>query len=144
MSSHGLLPGHCLPTRGDSCLDHVILKLDKKFHSAAVAVLNTTVTDHSMVCLSVTASHEISTLYCKQLNVVNYEEAYKELVNNDVSCIPICNDPNFVASKLIDMVSTSILSNTTIKKIPAGKRILKPWITEGIVRCIRLRNSMQQ
>lgn len=36
-----------------------------------------------------------------------------------------------------------MLSNTEIKTVPAGKRILKPWITSGVLRCIRLRNSMQ-
>lgn len=45
LALHGLLPGHCLPTRFSSCLDHVMLKLDARLQ-AFVAVLNTTITDH--------------------------------------------------------------------------------------------------
>jgi hypothetical protein len=51
--------------------------------------------------------------------------------------------PLILVNRLIGIVKSTILSNTKISKVPAEKRILKPWVTEGVLRCIRLRNSMQ-
>lgn len=53
LSTHGLLPGHIIPTRENSCLDHFILKIDKTKLSASIAVLNTSVTDHASVFMSI-------------------------------------------------------------------------------------------
>lgn len=57
VASHGF-PGLCLPTRDESCLDHMLLKLDKSKNSAFVAVLNTSVTDHAMILLNISHTYQ--------------------------------------------------------------------------------------
>lgn len=137
------MPGHTLPTRQDSCLDHVMLRLDKMCNCASVAVLNTTVTDHYMVNLTVSSLDSCYNDSLRNIARVNYDNAFNSLIKADVSYLTSCNDPNVTANRLIEIIRTVLLSNTTIRCVPADKRILKPWLTTGVLRCIRLRNSIQ-
>lgn len=143
LSTHGCLPGHCLPTRKDSCLDHVILKLDKTLVSALVVVLQTTVTDHSMVVLGLKNLKNKVTKIIKYKKLFDYDTAYKFLVKTDLSYFNTCNDPITLSTLLIEYIKKAILTNTRTKIIHKNKRILKPWMTSGVLRCIRLRNKMQ-
>lgn len=143
LSLHGLFSAHNLPTRRDGCLDHVILRLDAKNNTAFTAVLDTTITDHSLVLLSLENKYH-QTLPQKYKTVVNYNNAYKSLINIDVSFFNIFNDPDTYAFALIEMVKTAILANTRNIIVSNSKRSLKPWITTGALRCIRLRNAIYQ
>lgn len=143
LSSFGLLPGHLLSTRENSCLDHVMLKLDKPHNSAFIAVLKTTVTDHNMVLLKITQSNKTQDYTYKSQTICNLENACKTITDYDMSHLYTCNDPNVFADTLIRDLKEAILSNTSIKLISNNKKILKPWMTSGVVRCIRLRNDMQ-
>ncbi|CAK1601973.1 unnamed protein product [Parnassius mnemosyne] len=143
LSSHGLLSGHCLPTRQDNCLDHVFLKFDKHTNSALVAVLNTSITDHAMVLLSINKSYKLINKFPKTECTIDYKSAHLTLVNTDISHFKTCYDSNILADILIDTIKAAIDANTKVKLVKNSKRILKPWITTGALRCIRLRNSMQ-
>ena len=136
------MPGHMLPTRDDSCLDHVMLKIDNSHSSSLVAVLNTTVTDHNMVTLHISQELKSSKLL-KYKTIIDYENAYSSLITADVLCLNIFKDPESYAVALIDMIKTILSKHSRIVSIPANKRIKKPWITTGALRCIRLRNLMQ-
>lgn len=141
-SVHGFLPGHSLPTRGESCLDHMILKLEKIKNSASVVILNTTITDHSIVLLNVSHSYQTKDIVkCKK--VTNFKKAYSHLVDTDISVFNTYNDPNYFADFLIEVIRKSLLLNTQTHTVSCSKRILKPWISTGALRCIRLRNNMQ-
>ena len=142
LSTHGLLPGHTLSTRDDSCLDHVFLKIDNIHNAASVSVLNTTVTDHNLLILNIAQSYKQSKIY-KYKTVTNYEAAYSTLVSMDVTSLGAYKDPNIFANALIEKVRSVLLSNSKQIVISSCKIALKPWITPGIIRCIRLRNNMQ-
>lgn len=43
----------------------------------------------------------------------------------------------------MSVITKCLIDNTSYKKIPKSKRILKPWITPGILRCIQNRNKLQ-
>ena len=143
MALHGFQPGHQLPTRDKSCLDHVFLKLNKPKDSVLVAVLSASITDHSMVSLNISNIKKISTPSIKTKLVTDFEAAHKSLVNADISQLTICSDPNVLADLLIDLIKNAIQSYTTVKIVHSSRRILKPWINAGALRCIRLRNAMQ-
>jgi hypothetical protein len=49
-----------------------------------------------------------------------------------------------LATLLIDKISDSLKLGTTVVTVPCGKRIIKPWISPGILRCIRNRNKLQK
>lgn len=141
MSLHGLLASHNLPTRMDSCLDHVFLKLDRKYNTTLTAVLNTTITDHCFILLAITNTYQQNTSP-KYKTIVNYEGAYKSLINVDVSFFNIFEDPDTYAFALIEMIRTTILANTKKVIVTNNKRTIKPWMTIGALRCLRLRNSI--
>lgn len=128
--------------RDDSCLDHVMLKIDNSHSSSLVAVLNTTVTDHNMVTLHISQGLKTSKLL-KYITIVDYENAYNSLITVDVLCLNIFKDPECYAVALIDMIKTILSKHSRVVSIPSNKRIKKPWITIGALRCIRLRNLMQ-
>lgn len=142
LSAHGLLAGHSLPTRYGSCLDHAMLKLDVG-NSAYVAVLNSSITDHSLVLLRLfSASVEHPTSHKSKVKV-DFNSVCKSLMTVDLTRFSTYDDPNIMANALIDLFRTEILSNTKTVKISAQNIILKPWMTKGALRCIRLRNKMQ-
>lgn len=141
LSLHGLLTGHTLSTREDSCLDHIILKLDTSLNFASVAVINTTITDHNLVLVKFSNVYTNTTRRnCK--TVVDFEKAYNTLIASDVSLLNIYNDPEIFANSFIGIIKAAIETNSKIITVSSSKRTLKPWITSGALKCIQLRNSM--
>ncbi|RVE52532.1 hypothetical protein evm_002926 [Chilo suppressalis] len=55
-----------------------------------------------------------------------------------------CDDPDYIIEQLINIINTAIKENSRPQRITIKKRILKPWITSGILKCIRNRNAMQK
>lgn len=143
LSVLGILTGHTFPTRIRNCLDHFMLKINPKKNTAFIAVLQTSITDHltTFLCLSkLKPNIKISKIKTK----TNYEDALKYLQNTKLSELLFCDDPNIVTESLISKLTESLTENTTTTTIPKSKRIIKPWITTGILRCINNRNNLQK
>lgn len=62
----------------------------------------------------------------------------------DFSHIYSIQDPNEATDSLVTILRTVLSDNTKDLNIPCRKRVLKPWITEGILRCMRNRNKLQK
>lgn len=143
VASHGLLPGHSFPTREYNCLDHFVLKIDKSKSSAVIAILNTSLTDHLMILLKL--SNVTKPYRCqKTKTVIDYDKAVTALKNCNLTDLMLDTNPNKIADELTHNINKSLEENTKIIKITKNKRVLKPWITVGILRCIRTRNKMQK
>jgi hypothetical protein len=142
LALHGLQPGHKLPTRQNSCLDHVMMKLDEPNRSALVAILHTSVTDHQMVLLNI-SNMTNSLKPMKTKSVLDFHAAYKSLITTDISDFAYCSDPNVFADQFISIIKKALQSHTTLKVLHSGDRMLKPWMTTGALKCIRLRNAIQ-
>jgi hypothetical protein len=143
LSVHGILPGHVLPTRGESCLDHYMLKISKSKQSAFIAVLETTTTDHFTTFLTITKLIPPNTPV-KTKTLIDYECALKYLQNENISSLLLCEDPNKITDSLLQKLNEALKVNSFIKIVPNSKRIIKPWVTQGMLRCIRNRNSLQK
>lgn len=136
----GYFPTHLLPTRYENCLDHI---LAKTVLPVKTVVLNTSLTDHRtlLICLQqgINRSYAISTQ--KKLN----EKAVsRNLENLDMSPFYNCLDPNTIAKYLTSSLSQIIETNTQITFLSRRKKIIKPWITPGLLRCIRNRDKLHQ
>lgn len=142
LTSHGFQPGHCLPTRGSRCLDHVLIKTDRN-RDAFTAVLNTSITDHSMVLLRWPRVLNRNKATSKLTTTIDLESVGKSLAGTDLSRFVTYSDPNLLMSELIDLIQRELLLHTKMTVVPSSKRVLKPWLTSGALRCIRLRNNMQ-
>lgn len=143
LTMHSILPGHSFPTRELACLDHFMLKLNKKRTLAFIAVLNTSITDHLMILLTL-SENSMLPIHSKTKTIVNYDDALRSLQEVNFLELFIHTDPNLFTDLLISKISTALLEHTKILSISRQKRILKPYITEGILRCILNRNNMQR
>lgn len=142
LSMHGILSGHSFPTRDGSCLDHFMLKLDQNKLSSHIAVLNTTTTDHNTIFMKL--SKLIRNRNClKTIISIDYDKAITTLIENNLATLLFSDDPNFVAEQLINKLTVTLEENKLIKTLPRRKRVIKPWVTPGMLRCIRNRNKMQ-
>ena len=138
MASHGLLPGHLLPTRKQNCLDHVMIK---SVLSCNTTVITTTLTDHYTVCLSL---GKRNSEYCNKhiISHINYPKVISELEKTNLSHIYNCTDVDVALKFLIDTITRIINNNTTTKITSHKKKIIKPWITPGLLRCIKHRDKL--
>ncbi|KAL4705379.1 hypothetical protein ACJJTC_016572 [Scirpophaga incertulas] len=143
LASHGQLPGHRFDTRANSCIDHVITNLNPKTHSAIITVLDTTVTDHKMVSTCIYKNQIKTDKPPKTKISVNYDKALKELQSISTDHLLSINDSEEMTKELIALLTKIINNNSEIKSIPRSKRIIKPWMTQGILRCIKNRNNLQ-
>lgn len=138
IASHGMLPAHTLPTRETACLDHVMLKTNL---SAVTIVLQSSVTDHDpvLLCLrlknlvkprSLTASKTNFRTLDHAMNTTDFQPTYQ------------LTDANEATDRLITTLIRLLNNHTFIVKLPSNQRLIKPWMTTGILRCIRNRDAM--
>lgn len=141
-SYHGFLPAHTLPThQSGSCLDHMMIKTR---YSYMTLVTNSTITDHNAVLLNVNLmppKRNFMPIKTK-LNMKKLE--YDLLCNIDYSLVYKTADANSALSYLIKNVQQAILRNTTTVAIHKRFLNIKPWITPGLIRCIRHRDKLHQ
>lgn len=139
---HGIVTGHTIPTRMESCLDHFMLKLDKPKMAAQIAVFNTTITDHSMTFLNLSDQNYIKGS-TKVKTVTDFNNALLVLAEKNLTQLLLSDSPNYIVEMLVDTISETLRNNTKTVNIPKNKRTLKPWMTTGILKCIRHRNKLQ-
>ncbi|CAH2108193.1 unnamed protein product [Euphydryas editha] len=137
LAYHGLLPAHRLPTRDTKCIDHMMLKSG---NLAKSAILTNAPTDHSTVILGLMLKPERLCMQ-KTKTIVNNFAVIEELKTNLYDILQT-KDPNLAAETLINRISVAINNNKSIKIIPNRKRCIQPWITPGILRCIRNRDKL--
>lgn len=141
LASHGLLAGHQYPTRLDTCLDHAMTKSKLP---AVTIVLASPLTDHSGVLSLIDTNNKSvpKTPIIKTTTKINYGDIVEELKNTNFDHILNSIDPNWCAEQLISVLNSSIQSNTLKASTHRRTQCLKPWITPGLVRCIRNRDRM--
>lgn len=139
---HGFLPAHTFITRdlSGTCLDHVLLKTKKP---SITLVPQSTLTDHKCVIVYWSLKMENNSKTFMQTKI-NYEGIRKEICNIDTNIIYKQKDPNISLTFLINTISTAIKNNSETKMLPRRQRIIKPWITPGLLRCIRHRDNLHK
>lgn len=139
-ASHGLLPTYITPTRIKTCLDHAFLKCNNR---AAVLLLDCPLTDHTPVtaCLNLDMARSKSDGSSLR---TNFTAAVEEIMKTDFSSVTLCDNADLAANTLINSIAPILSKNTIIFNIPKKKIILKPWITPGLLRCIRHRDRLHK
>lgn len=141
-ASHGLLPAHTLTTRPDSktCIDHILLKT-KSTCSTIVPIA--TLTDHYPVLLHMkfkkTQQFAITTI--KKID----EDGLKEEISKiDFTVVYESQDPNISLMYITHCLQAAINNNTKVITLSRRKKIIKPWITQGLLRCMRNRDKLHK
>ncbi|XP_045457159.1 uncharacterized protein LOC123667245 [Melitaea cinxia] len=139
LASHSLLPAHTFPTHGKTCLDHVILKCS---YRAFCCVAETSVTDHDTLILKL----EFSTMTdkCFSLKKIDYPSLDDAMKNLNLNILYGMTDPNEATAFLLTVLDTVIKANTKTITIPNRKRIKRPWMTPGLLRCVKHRDKLHQ
>lgn len=137
LSIHGMLPSHTLPTRQSSCIDHFILKTTK---TNKTFVLHPSISDHDAIVLCINIKQPKSVpLTISKIDYVGLEASMSSL---DFNPILTLDDPNTAANLLVSLLAQALISNTKLLRLPRRARTIKPWITIGLLRCIRNRDNM--
>ncbi|XP_072936542.1 uncharacterized protein, partial [Epargyreus clarus] len=137
LAYHGLLPAHRLPTRDKMCYDHIMLK---STFSAKSVVLSNAPTDHSTVILNLMLNYARISMHKTKISH-NYPAILQEIKSNLTEILNI-TDPSIAAETLVTRITSAINNNKTIIVIPNRKRCIQPWITPGVLRCIRNRDKL--
>lgn len=141
-ATHGLLPAHRLPTRINSCIDHVMLKTDK---SATLLVIESHVTDHLPIVLAINnVKLTGGTVPASKVPKIDYTGLVNQIETYDFSEVLNTNDPNLATDTLTKILNIAITSHTKLVIIPRKNRIIQPWITPGLLRCIRHRDKLHK
>ncbi|KOB65472.1 putative tick transposon [Operophtera brumata] len=138
-AEHGLLPANNFPTRYGNCLDHVLLKTKSQ---ALSFVLQNALTDHFPVLLCLSYKAPCANSRKAVFKSIDYKNITVLLKESNISNILLMNDTNEAADSLINILMNSIQLSTTLRPIPSSQRVSKPWITQGLLRCIRHRDNM--
>lgn len=139
VASHGMLPAHRFPTRLSACLDHVILRTP---YYATTLVLDSLITDHAptFICCHINNIHpKTSKRFSKRSDI---PAILNDLHNTDFSSLMLSSDSNTITDSLVDTISTIIEKHSHNVIIPSRKRIIKPWITSGLLKCIRHKDKL--
>lgn len=139
-ASMGLLPAFLHPTREGNCLDHILLKTKI---AASTFTLETHVTDHSPTILCINQAKK-SLHPIKTKTRINYETVINDLKTVDLAPVLNSSDVNTATNNLINIFNKTISKSTKTINIPRKSRTIKPWIAQGLVRCIRNRDRMHQ
>lgn len=138
-STHGLLHAHTLPTHeSGSCLDHMALKTNLP---SITIVINSSVTDHRAVLLN------LSLKLPKQkrpnaITKVNMQNLENDLCNIDFSPVYSSADANISLPFFVNTIQQAISRNTKTIKLTRRNISLKPWISQGLIRCMKHRDNL--
>lgn len=134
----GYLSKHFFVTHGKTCYDHVILKSNL---SSKTLVITSTITDHysTILCLEQPITKKNFVTY---KNLLDLEAALTEFQQVDFRELNCICDPNMYADILIAKVRETMQNNINTKIIRRKRTPIKPWITAGILKCIRNRDRL--
>lgn len=145
LSSHGLFPAHNKITRDKSntCLDHVMLKTEEP---AVIFILQSTITDHKalLTCLQLCTnknSDKTRPFSTNKLDLNILTTNAKDL--NFENVLQIVN-PNSAIDLLVVEIQSLIDKSSISITVPRSKVIRKPWITSGLLKCIKNRDQLHK
>lgn len=139
---HGLSPTHYLVTRDDSgtCIDHALLK--STFPSITI-VPQSTITDHKTVILCLKKPQ--SRHYASSNRLVIDQEGLSDSINKiNFDHLYNLTECNAAMDCFINSLKTALENNTAIVPLSCRKKIIKPWITPGLLRCMRNRDKLHK
>lgn len=140
LHSHGFLSAHYFATHDNNCIDHFFVKSSLKY---TTLVLNPSVTDHSPIIMS-TDMNSPRQYFLTHKYLIDYPSIDIEIAKTDWSYVMDTDNANSAAELLVNSLSTIIKSNTRSTKLSRKNKIIKPWITPGLLRCIRNRDRLHK
>lgn len=130
-----------VPTRLDSCLDHIFIRADT--HHIVGAVCKSDITDHNMILLGLSMAREDSnSKQSRRLSKINFKRVSEDLAKEDWNNVLNSCDVNLASEQFNETLQTLITKHCTSYYTSRSKQILKPWITPGLKRCMLHRDKL--
>ncbi|KAL4718022.1 hypothetical protein ACJJTC_011369 [Scirpophaga incertulas] len=139
-AEYGLLPAITSATRKDSILDHIFVKSNKPTKGI---VCKSDISDHyiTIVDIALTKTQKVHTSK-REVIKRNFEAIKADLGQVDWSDIYNNEDVNSAVSLFVEIVSAIIAKHSTAAILSRSKFCMKPWITPGLLRCMRHRDKL--
>lgn len=141
LATHMILPGHTEITHGRTCLDHMMIKTKLE---ASCFVVDSSITDHDSVALSLSLNSTMSTSPKKVGQRIDYDKLDEVMHRVDFLTVQMCSDSNAAANLLVSLLSSALKECTKPVFTPKRKLINKQWITTGLLRCMRNRDALHK
>lgn len=139
MAMYGLVPGVNLPTRVNTCIDHIMVK---SCHPWKTIVFEQQLTDHSPILLYINKTGISRKNIAHSKLSIKYHDLLDQLSKETWTDLYSMNDVNTAVELFVNRLCLYISKNTKTTRVPKNKRPLKPWITFGVVRSIRKRDKL--
>lgn len=150
MQSYGFVSVINKPTRkvngSTSCIDHYFVrcKIDV-FDKINSIILEHSLTDHDPILLNITLGN--NTLPLERQNfyqVTNHNKVSRLLERERWDGVLQHWNSDVCTSNFINKIKTIISSSTTDRVISSKKRLIKPWMTSGLLVSIRTRDYLKK
>lgn len=138
LASHCILPGHTVPTHGFTCLDHLMIKTKTE---VTCVIVEASVTDHDSTAVSLDLGSR-KTTFQHAGHRIDFGRLDTWMGSQNFTHILDCQDVNRATDMLISTLSTAIKQNSILNKTPKRRAIAKPWVTAGLLRCMKNRDNL--
>ena len=144
-SQYGMDQLITLPTRGDSCLDHIIFK-SKIFEPMISGTVKMSVTDHEGIFIIIKNEVQKKEATFTTFKKYNYKEIEKKFQNTCWKFILNETDTDICTKNLIEYIKKIKDEHVSVVKRFDNKdvKIKQPWITTEITKLIRERNKIKE
>lgn len=141
MAELGLLPAITMPTRGNNCLDHIFVNTNV---NVLGLICESSLTDHhyTMAGLSLTSIKGTKNRVNRVKTTTNFAAIVEDLKTKDWNLISKIDNVNDAVNMLNNFISNLVDKHTHRAKMSRSRHHLKPWITPGLIRCMRHRDNL--
>lgn len=126
-----------------SCLDHFFVKSHMNQKNFTPIILKSKITDHYPIILKLNINKKIEhKLNNKnEILIINYDKLVNLVENTDWTTCKNINIDHYVDSFIL-LLKTIIKQSTTHRYVNSKTRKRSPWITQGIIKSINVRDKL--
>lgn len=139
MSSHALIPAITKPTRLQTCLDHIFIKAN----SESIGIISKcSITDHDIAIAAISSKHRRRHDSTSWYHKTDYDAVVAELQKTTWCSVFNQRCVDSATNHFMSVLSKTIQDHTQRIKTSRSKYSIKPWITPGLIKCMRHRDKL--
>lgn len=139
-----MVPAITEPTRDSSCLDHIYVSRSQLNLAPLGVVCRSVITDHYPVMIGMNLRNLKQQRLSRSVLKRDLDAIKKDLADVDWCFITSVCDTNEATTAFTKFLSDIVVKHTREIRLSRSKRNLKPWITPGLMRCMRHRDRLHQ
>lgn len=139
ISERGLVQTIDKPSRISTCLDHILVPASVE---AVSVICSNSVTDHDIVMAGINLYTKKPPQRKRLVTRINYDNLIADLTETDWAEVYSTSSASEAAELFSTTLSALIKKNSKEIVLSRTKYNLKPWITPGLMKCIRNRDKL--